>query len=55
MELAKIYEMLNGLDDGADAVASLKKELATLRNEAKANYLLHLKGEISGSTLLLKF
>lgn len=37
MELAKIYEMLNGLDDGADAVASLKKEFATLRNEAKEN------------------
>ena len=37
MELAQIYEMLNGVEGGADAVASLKKEFTTLRNEAKEN------------------
>lgn len=37
MELAQIYEMLNGVEGGADAIASLKKEFTTLRNEAKEN------------------
>lgn len=37
MELSRIYEMLNGVEGGADAVASLKKEFTTLRNEAKEN------------------
>ena len=37
MELAQIYEMLNGVEGGADAVASLRKEFTTLRNEAKEN------------------
>lgn len=35
MELAQIYEMLNGVEGGADAVASLKKEFAVLCNKAK--------------------
>lgn len=35
MELAQIYKMLNGVDGGADAVASLKKEFAVLCNKAK--------------------
>lgn len=35
MELAQIYEMLNGVEGGADAVASLKKEFAVLCNKVK--------------------
>ena len=35
MELAQIYEMLNGVDGGADAAAPLKKEFAVLCNKAK--------------------
>ena len=35
MELAQIYEMLNGVEGGADAAASLKKEFAVLCNKAK--------------------
>lgn len=35
MELAQIYEMLNGVEGGADAVAFLKKEFAVLCNKAK--------------------
>lgn len=34
MELAQIYEMLNGVEGGADAVASLKKELRNSRSSA---------------------
>ena len=35
MGLAQIYEMLNGVEGGADAVASLKKAFAVLCNKAK--------------------
>ena len=35
MELAQIYEMLNGVEGGADAVGSLKKEFTVLCNKAK--------------------
>lgn len=35
MELAQIYKMLNGVDGGVDAAASLKKEFAVLCNRAK--------------------
>lgn len=37
MELSQIYEMLKGVEGGAEAVASLQKEITTLRNEAKEN------------------
>lgn len=35
MELAQIYEMLNGVEGGADAIASLKKEFTVFCNKAK--------------------
>lgn len=34
MELAQLYKMLNGVDGGADAAASLKKELRNSRSSA---------------------
>ena len=35
MELAQIYEMLNGVEGGTDAAASLKKKFAVLCNKVK--------------------
>lgn len=37
MTLEEIFKRLNGVDGGADMAAAIRKEITSLRNEAKSN------------------